>query len=205
MVAGWLLGILGFVLQERLRVHWTARSVIRAVRSEVIELRQYCASTTFVLEAKLGTLTKATLRWQRAFAGALALPSPLDQAPDLARRLEQASDEEFQATAAKFEMAAGRGLNLKELELPYTSSKLSDLQLFSPSAQQRVMQLLGHIRMYNQHVEDSRFFYKLTFDSSLSEEDHVSASEQVRCAYEAAAKRARLIADLITLALDELK
>ena len=102
-------------------------------------------------------------------------------------------------------MPKGGGLNLKELALPYTQTKLTDLELFSEAGRRRVLEILSRIRIFNQHVEESRFFFKLTFESGISESNHASASIQVEAAYDAASQQSRLIVELVTLALKELR
>jgi len=202
---GWLLGLLGPAIQERIKLHYITERIIAGIISELTELREHCSTLTVTIEAKAGRLTKELLSWQRTFQGERPLPPPLDQLSEVTQRLEQVDETVFNQLAARLKMPPGGGINLKELALPYTQTKLTDLELFSENGRIRILEILSRIRIFNQQVEESRFFFKLTFDASLSQTNHASASAQVQAAYNAASTQSRLIVELITLALKELK
>src|SRR5207244_4152106 len=121
------------------------------------------------------------------------------------QRLLTADEAGFNAAAKTLEMPPGGAISLKAFELPYVRSKLGDLELFSETVRQRILEILFRISILNQQVEDSRFYYKLTFDSGLSEENHSSVSKQVISTYDNVCEQAKLIFELCTLAQTELR
>jgi hypothetical protein len=204
VLLGWLLGLVGPAIQERIRRRYQHERIREAIVSELTQLREECASTTVTIEAKAGRLTKDLLTWHRSLHGDRPLPPPLDQLTDVTQRLERADDVVFAELAPRLKSPPGSGLNLKELDLPYTKIKVADLELFSESGRRRILEILSRIRIFNQQVDESRFFFKLTFDSGISEANHASAQAQVQGAYDAAGQQSRLISDLVGLALKEL-
>ena len=205
LVLGWLLGILGHAIQERNRLRHVTLRIISAISSELSELREECASLTVVVETKAGRLTKDLLTWQRRWRSDRPLPPPLDQLIEVTQRLERVDDIEFQQLALRLKVPDGRGINLRDLALPYTETKIADLELFSEAGRRRVLEILSRIRIFNQQLEESRFFFKLTFDASISAANHASASAQIQASYGAASQQSRLIVELVTLALKELE
>lgn len=202
---GWLLGLLGPAIQERIRLHYVTKRIIAGIISELSQLREECSGMTVVIEAKAGRLTKELLSWHRMLQGDRPSPPPLDQLDEVTRRLEEVSDSVFNQPATRLKSPPGGGLNVKELALPYTQAKIADLELFSEAGRRRLLEILSRIRIFNQQVEESRFFFKLTFDASLSAENHASVRSQVQAAYDSMSQQSRLIVDLVALALEELR
>lgn len=201
---GWLLGLVGPAIQERIRRRYQLDRIRNAILSELTQLREQCASTTVTIEAKAGRLSKDLLTWHRSVHGDHPLPPPLDQLTEVTQRLERADDVVFQELAPRLKSPPGGGINLKEFDLPYTKVKVTDLDLLSESGRRRILDILARIRIFNQHVDESRFFFKLTFDGGISEANHASAQAQVQASYDAASQQSRLISDLVGLALKEL-
>ena len=201
---GWLLGLVGPAIQEGIRLRRHTRRIVDGIRSELLELRANCSSITVTTEAKAGRLTKQLLAWHIELHGDRPLPPPLDQLGDVTKRLQQIDDSAFNLLAPRLKSPVGGGLNLKELALPYTQTKVTDLALFPDSARRRILDILSRIHIFNQQVEDSRFFFKLTFDGGLSEKNHASASAQVQASYDAASQQSRLIVEIAAVALSEM-
>lgn len=205
VMLGWLLGLLGPAIQERIRLHYVTKRCIEGFVSELIDTRAQCADMVVVIETKAGRLTKDLLTWQKQFHLETVLPPQLNQLSEMYKRLLKIDDFEFQKVAATLASQPGRGINLKKLELPYTQTKLNELQNLHETGRRRVLEVISRIRIVNQHVDESLFFFKLTFDSGISEENHASAQEQVKAAYDATSNQCRLIVSLITDALEDLR
>ncbi|MEO6750734.1 MAG: hypothetical protein ABIP85_03060, partial [Chthoniobacteraceae bacterium] len=78
-------------------------------------------------------------------------------------------------------------------------------ELISEAGRRHVLEILSRIRIFNQQLEEGRFFFKLTFAAGISPENHASASAQDQASSEAASRQSRLIVELVTLALKELE
>jgi len=153
-----------------------------------------------VIEGKLGNLNKELLAWHQSMCGERKLPPPLDQLKELSKRLQSADDNSLKAASQRMKMSSGAGLHLKTFDLPYIRSKLGSLELFTEQARQHLLELLFRVSTVNQQVEDSRFYYKMTFDSKLSEENHNSVSNQLIETYKGVSQQARLITDMCVTA-----
>jgi hypothetical protein len=205
VVLGWLLGLVGPAIQERIRRRYQSGRIRSAIISELTQLREQCASTTVTIETKAGRLSKDLLTWHRSVHGDHPLPPPLDQLTQITERLECVDDAVFAELALRLKSPPGAGINLKELDLPYTKVKVTDLELFSESGRRRILEILSRIRIFNQIVDESRFFFKLTFDGGISQENHASAQAQVQSSCDSGSQQSRLISDLVGLALKELQ
>jgi hypothetical protein len=193
---GWLLGILSPAIQERIRSHYLTENIRKGFLTEISQLRESSADVVLIVESKLGNLNKELLVWHESMCGDRRLPPPLDQLKDISKRLQSADDNMFKATSLQMKMNSGAGLHLKTFDLPYVRSKLGSLELFTEQARQHLLDLLFRISTLNQQIEDSRFYYKMTFDTKLSEENHLSVSTQLIETYKSVSQQARLISDM---------
>lgn len=208
VILGWFLGLLAPAIQDRIKQGYLKKSIRRGILTEIAQLREAAADVVFIVQSKLGNLDRELLKWHRDIRSGTStrtLPPAFAQMQDVTDALLKAEDSAIPIFAQRMAMKPGEGLNLKEFDLPYTRSKLGQLELLSENARLHILDLLHRISIINQQVADSRFYYKMTFDSGLSEKNHKSIAEQCTGAYESVAQQARLLVELCEAATTDIK
>ena len=72
-------------------------------------------------------------------------------------------------------------------------SRLADLGGFSEKAQAFLLDIRSRIDLYNEEVDQIRFFFELTYQSGISPENHAQASQLIVNGYQNLGTQARQI------------
>lgn len=86
---------------------------------------------------------------------------------------------------------------VKKYRVPYIESRLADLGVFDEESQALIIDIRSRFDLYNEEVEEARYYFKLTYESGISEENHRRASQGVENSYRNMAQMARLIVERI--------
>jgi len=198
---GWALGLVSLPITEWFQ-HRSRRELIKqGIFAELLYARETMAAAVVSIEGQFGRLTKKKLKWFKDHVRDRELPEPFDLLKPVLDRLTQVSDEQFQEVVAKFTAAPGTSPQIKKYALPYTQSKLGDLDLFPEDFQRLVLDILSHLNILNQYVDESRFFRSVTYDSGISEVNNTNAQAEVLKCAQFASDQARTIVDFSTTLL----
>jgi hypothetical protein len=88
-------------------------------------------------------------------------------------------------------------LSVKKYRVPYIESRLTDLGAFDEEAQALILDIQWRFSLYNEEVDEARFYFKLTYESGVSEENHRRAAQGVESTYRNLAQMARHIIERI--------
>ena len=97
----------------------------------------------------------------------------------------------------KRDIEFGKISSLKKYYLPYLQAKINELSSLDNEFQRKSFELIALLSLFNDNVEESKFFYKLTFDSKVSEENHQIAKQVLNDNHHFIARQARKIVDKI--------
>lgn len=170
LVLGWLLGLFGPWLSELIIRPHRRRQIAASLDVELSQLRFRIACLVFLAASHNASLTRKSL--ERVLGIMSVDRGEADTWFDLAnaRRLLDFSDEQLRAIpAASREL--GEGLSLKKFGMPFLSSQVASLHLFSTEFQRAALDLLAHLDAINEQVDEYRVNHARTFDTSLSAEN----------------------------------
>jgi hypothetical protein len=153
------------------------------------------------VEARRGGLNRALFEWMLPQIERYAGPNPKDGMLSGVKGLLTRSDAELAALAAREKGTATPRFWPSE-DAPYSSAALAQAHDFNPDYAVRVLDILSHLRMFNETRENGRFYARLTFTPGLTEENHGKAVVNADGADAEIALRARVVIEKIT-ALDE--
>ena len=71
----------------------------------------------------------------------------------------------------KSKIDLNRGLSLKIFDIPIIDENYNSLHLFDIKFQKDIFEIRGQINRLNEEIENARFYFQKTFDSSLSDKN----------------------------------
>jgi hypothetical protein len=126
-------------------------------------------------------------------------PNPAEEIADLVRKNIELSDDQVAELAKIKIISKGKGLSLKKYHLQYLEARLADLGGFDEKSQALLLNIRGKVDLYNQEVDEARFYFKLTYDAGISSQNHKSAIENLEEMYRHIAKLDRDIVERINM------
>jgi len=199
---GWFLGIAGTLGVERYNEWKRRRRFIAGLRIELARLQAGMAVIFWNLSDREGAVGREEIEW---------IVSRTERAVDdesvnsfrsnfvTARNL---SDDEIAALRAAGRARRHQAVSLRTYGLPFLETNLSDLAGIADSQTvSNVLNVRAQLGMFNEMVQETREFHRMTFDSSLTPDNHTRVLSVVENGYAALRKRAKWIADLLDSSL----
>lgn len=194
---GWLLGLLGPIVVDVIKKKHRNVEIRKAILSELHEARNRLAATLFLIETRFGTFNRQLLQWLLSVLESYRGPNPNADAIGALRQLSTASDAELAALAQRVQAPAGGALGIKKYSARYLDSRLADLGGFSEKAQALLVDIRARFDLYNEEVDQARYFFQVTFQPGVTPENHALASQSVIGCYRNMGSQARQIIERI--------
>lgn len=198
---GWLLGLSSLPITERIKRHYQKQDVRCGIISELKEMKVRLVLYIYLLTEKIGTYDKELIAWTKEHLAGYEGSIPTKRMLSNLEKMSKASNDQLKAVQSRFSRDEG-GFSLKKLHLPFLESKIDFLPLFSSQFQSLIYNIRSGIQIINEDVENGVFYHRLTFDSSLTSENHERVLENIKSGYENMRTQAKTavekISELIT-------
>jgi DnaJ-domain-containing protein 1 len=172
IVLGWLFGLLSPRIIDSIKAHYDRRNLAAAIRSEAEDLQYRAAATSFLLVQRFGEVTDEYLTWISPKLHAYAGNEPIEAVRRFVASLLEAPAEQRLALATRMRAQAGEGVSLKNFSASLIDSSLPSLAEFPVDYQKRVHEFRSQLAVLNQEIDRAKESLKMTFDSSMSNENH---------------------------------
>jgi hypothetical protein len=199
---GWILGITGTLGVERYNEWKRRRRFVAGVRIELARLQAGMAVIFWNLSDREGAIGREEIKWvtsrtERAVddEAVASFRANFSKASDF-------SDDYIAALKAAGRKRKQQAVSLRTYTLPFLEANLSELaSIADPPTVSSLLNVRTQLNIYNEVVEETRGFHRMTFDSSLTPENHQKVLTLVEGGYGALLKRAKWIADHLESAL----
>jgi len=169
IVFGWLLGLATIWIKDI----WTKRYKRKTLRGAFIaELECLCGKIILVcsvIQSRSGRRDETFLSW---FIPLLKKYKKSELSQEEIATLDAGRLDGIRLSELLYEAKPNRALSLRKYSLPFLRSNLSDLQYFEVSFTEELLRIAESLNAVNELIDESRYHYQLTFDASLSEENH---------------------------------
>ena len=172
LLLGWLLGLLSPRIVDAIRAKYMQRDLARAIRSEAEDLQCRVAILSFLLAQKYGHVSREYLTWLRPKLLRYEGNEPTQSVRKLVEHLQAASDDQLVTFAAQMRAEEGKGLSLKSYSAGLIEASLSSILHFPPEYQLRIHEFRNQLSGLNQEIERAVESMRMTYDSSISNENH---------------------------------
>lgn len=194
---GWGLGVLNTLGVDWYRRHREDSETRKAIRNELWELRYRMAAVVFTIRSNLGTIDRATLEWLHPIVlNYNGLYASDHLAANIGKILTK-TDPEIAALAQKDKSPPEMGMALKKYAAPLLDSKFTLVSTFPIALQTRLLEVRALLNMYNEEVDQARFYFRMTFDKHENEGNYDRAVANLVSTHKHAANTAQRIVDHI--------
>ena len=190
---GWCLGLVGPVVVDAIKKRYRNSEIRAGILAELHELRHRIAATVFLFETRFGTFDRKVLEWLLPILKDYRGANPSADAIETIEKMLKFTDEELAAVAKKAQAPVGGALGIKKYAVRYLDSRLADLGGFSEKARALLLDIRNRIDLYNEEVDQIRYFFGLTYQSGISPENHTQASQLIVSGYRNLGTQARQI------------
>ncbi|HEX8652261.1 MAG TPA: hypothetical protein VF708_15575 [Pyrinomonadaceae bacterium] len=199
LILGWLLGLFGPWLTELIQKPYRRAQLKRSIFIELEDLRRKIAAVSFIIASESGAVDRKLLEWIEPIMSSEDSPQARGVKAMLGR-----SDEELQALSQAWKTSGG-GLNLKKYTLPFLTSQMTSLSLFTPEFQRLALDIYAQLSILNEEIDVARFNYEKTFDNSLSKNSYAAVRTNLEQTYQNIAGLCRRLSETIGLILKKEK
>lgn len=196
---GWLLGVLSPLIVQAIKDKKQSKSVRNGIIIELKEFKLRMLQLVYLFKLEYGTMDRTTLIWlndQLESYSGVNYDEAIKNAISLMLNL---NDEELKEHLLLKSNTSSKAHSVKTHQLPYIESKLNCLSLFSEKQQELILEILVQLRIFNETIDESRFYHKLTFDGNISTENHKIVCDSLTEKYIQLGNRSRIIAERISL------
>ncbi|MCW5590685.1 MAG: hypothetical protein KIS74_01175 [Burkholderiales bacterium] len=194
VLLGWLLATLSPVIADAIRKRRRRADSRKVVLAELAELKYRLSVVAYYCEMRYGNPDRPYLEKLRpvleAYTGPMAVAS-VKQKVDM---LLAMSDQQIQAVA---EVERGdpsaSGLSLKKYPVPFLDMRLKDVEALPDLVQPLLLEIHTQLGMLDQEAENAQYYFRLTFDSSLTGDNRDRVEGNLTQAYRQYANVARTI------------
>jgi hypothetical protein len=197
VILGWLLGLLSPQIVDLIQRPYRRRLIRHSLFIELAELRPRLAMLAYLILSQSGDVDREFVVWTQSMLGTTKNPrSKMTIAEGLKVFLnfdDQQLKQIFQASANPT-----ANTNFPKITLPFLSSQIPTLTLFSSEFQRLALTVLADINTLNEHLDFLNFNFKKTFDAGLTTSNHQMIITNMQIARLSVAQIARNTCDRVT-------
>lgn len=198
---GWMLGLLGGPISERMRRGRRRKELVGALNAELGEFRHLMAALAYRLRSQIGEVDQELIEWMLPFEREREGTRVDEISVKALEKLAQLPPEQLAAGQTN-RVARGQSLSLKTYSLPLFESAVREMTLLRPRPRQRMLAIREQIDLLNQEVPYLMGLHARTFDASLDVINREVIREITTSSYSFMARSAKNIADRISEVLE---
>jgi hypothetical protein len=164
---GWLLSILTLFIQNYLQKRERIVNLKSGIREELSEIERFLIINVFQLSGPVGEHDRDALSWCLKKLKQRIYTATEEEVIEIIENRLEKTDEQLKKINDTEQNK--KSYYLKLINTFYLDSQIDKLPLLDQRLQQAIIRANLRIKKYNEEIEQSRFYFKLSFDSSLSE------------------------------------
>lgn len=197
VILGWLLGLLSPLIVERVSNERRRKEVQKGIMAELIDVKFRMASVVYITATRFGQYDRELINWLIPIFREYQGDSPKENLLKLLEKQAALDDKKLSEVIEYGKADPGAGLAVKKYKLPYLESKVAELSFFRQKFQRLALEILANLHLFNEEIDEARFYFKLTYDSGVSEENHARACEGSDQCYKNLGERAKILVERI--------
>lgn len=195
---GWLLATLSPIIADAIRRRRESKEIKEALLTELRELKFRLACAHYFIEMKYGKIDRKYLEWLRPILADYSGPNPSEDPLKFIDMQLAAKDEVIAEIAKNARTKSESGTTLKKYPIPLVDEKISALSWLPSNVQALILDIRTHARILDEEIDQSKFYFQLTFDSNVTGNNRESVNNNLTASYRQYADRAKIIVDRIT-------
>ena len=169
---GWLLGLLSPAIVEKIKSEHSKKQFFNALCSEAHELQFRITLTGFLLGQRYGSIDRAYLLIIKPIIGNYEGSDDSKRMTGFIEKLLSSEEKEYEALITIMRAKENMGLSLKTFSSSFLESNLSLISKLPINLQSKIHEFKNTLNVLNQEIISANESHKMTFDSSLTDENH---------------------------------
>lgn len=202
LLLGWLLGLLSPRIIDAIKARYDRTALIGAIKEEAQDLQYRVAASCFLLRQRYGEITREYLEWLKPKLLAYRGNEPVDSVRQFVEVLLNAPDEQLAALAERMQAQPGVGLSLKTFNSGFIESNLAALHSLPIPYQRCIHEFRNQLVPLNQEIERAADSLRMTYDSSITDENHERLVADLRSKYVFIEGMCRRVCDRLQAVID---
>ncbi len=202
LILGWLFGLLSPRIVDAIRNKYVRRDLAKAIRSEAGDLQYRVAISSFLLAQEYGEVSKEYLAWLKPKVAQYKGNEPIQSIQKFVQALLDASNDQLLAVAEHVRAPEGKGLSLKRFSASFVEASIGQLQRFPANYQVLVHEFRNQLSVLNQEIDCATEYLRMTFDSSLSGDNHARLTSDLSYKYTVIQGMCMRVADRLQAVID---
>ncbi len=183
ILLGWLLGLLSPVIVEKISSEYNKKQFFKAACTELHDLQYRIVILCFMLGQRYGTIDSEFLQWIKPIIKNYKGYETNESVIKIVDTLLTCNEAQFNAMIKHMRAEPNVGLGLKTFTASFLESNLSLVSKLPIELQVRIHEFRNHLNTLNQEIIVANDLHKLTFDSSVSDENHKIISSELLSKY----------------------
>lgn len=174
IVFGWLLGLLAPAIVNSIKDRRESGVIKSALRSEIGELRYRLLLDVYKIESKHIGLDRKFFEWAQPIVMSYKGVNPSEELLnniDQLLKLDQEQMSQYSQLIMSKRRADSRIL-LRKRYVPLLESNMTMLAKLDPVSMGKLLEIKARIGSLNEMRDDSRYYYNLSFESGLSQNNY---------------------------------
>ena len=169
---GWLLGLLSPLIVNKINSEYDKKKFYKALCAELYDLQYRVAVVSFLLGQRFGELNMTNLKEIQPIIKNYNGSEKNENISNLIDGLLKADKIEFKKLITHMRAETGVGLGLKTFSPSFLEANMALVSKLPIDLQSKIHEFKNHLNIFNQEVLKANEDHKMTFDSSLSDENH---------------------------------
>jgi hypothetical protein len=200
---GWVLGVFGTLLVERLKRRQVKADFMKNVSAQFKEIVPRLAGNYLLLKINLGEMDRDALNWIKNVRSQ-GYKFLEDKTVEAINKFLEMSDEQIRAVNQLTKQKPTKASFIKKFSLPLLTENISSISLLESNLQHSLLDIRTKISWLNEMVERHNFYFEKTFDSGISSENREIIDSNIRDGYTEFGNWCRKLSELIMNSLKEL-
>lgn len=171
LILGWLMGLLSPIVVDGIKKRRQVKQIIMGIQIELSEVRIKLAATAGQLAFRFGGFDRPFLIWLKSVIKSYNGLHVDKNAEKNIEKLLKNSDEEIEHLSQSIKAPPQTSIDIRRYKIPFLDFHITQLAILDKSLQRLLMETKCYIDNLNEQIDSTKFFYKKTFDSSLSIEN----------------------------------
>ena len=176
---GWLLGLLSPVIVDKINSEYSKKQFFKAACAELHDLQYRVAIVCFKLGQGYGKIDKEFLLWLQPIINDYKGNEINITLKKLINSMLKADDNEFNDIIEHMRAEPNMGLGLKTFSASFLESNITQISKLPLELQVKIHEFRNHLNTLNQEILVAKDVHIMTFDSSLTDENHEILSKEL--------------------------
>lgn len=199
---GFVFGIVADLLIEQIKLFFKKRALLNGAIIELSELRIKLASACFYIGKETGNFDRGFLKWCEPIFRDYKGPEPTEIILTGLENLLKLNDSQIEEYRLGIKSPKGIGIGLKRYEIPFIQSKMNEISILKNIYQNIIFNIMSKLEPLNAEVDFAMKYHFMTYDSSISPENHDRIEKDIMRRAETIQQMAMTLVDRISELID---